>query len=326
MIHSFLDALPGLGLASHVPAWRALLAARQKQIAACDRKGRAYTGLIADLPDVVPSTIDLDRDWIRIGRPEDLAPDERACIDAGLQRLIPWRKGPFEIFGVRLDSEWASYMKWHRLRPHLAELAGRRVLDIGSSSGYYMFRMQAAAPELVVGIEPYLTFYFQFLFLQHFIGAERLFTLPLRLEDFPRLEDFFDTVVCMGILYHQRDPRAALVRIGRLLRPGGELVLETLVVEGGKDDLLKPPGRYAKMNNVYAVPTVGRIEKWLQRAGFGQIRCVDVTPTTSTEQRRTDWMPFESLTDFIDRDDPRYTVEGHPAPVRAIVMAVRDSV
>ncbi len=325
MTHPFLEALPGLGLASQAPVWRPLLAERLKRIAARDRKGRAYTELVAGLPGVVPSIIDLDRDWIRVGRREELAHDERASIDDGLRRLIPWRKGPFELFGVRLDSEWASYMKWNRLRPHLAGLSGRRVLDIGSSSGYYMFRMAAAAPELVVGIEPYLTFYFQFLFLQHFIGAERLFTLPLRLAEFPLLEGFFDTVVCMGILYHQRDPREALARIGRLLRPGGELVLETLIVESHQDDLLKPPGRYAKMNNVHAVPTVRRIERWLRQTGFGQTRCVDVTPTTPAEQRRTDWMPFESLTDFLDRNDPRLTVEGHPAPVRAMVMAVRDS-
>jgi tRNA (mo5U34)-methyltransferase len=183
--------------------------------------------------------------------------------------------------------------------------------------------MQAAAPHLVVGLEPYLTFYFQFRVLQRYIAAPQVFALPLRLEAFPAMEAYFDTVFCMGILYHQRDPQAALARIGRLLRPGGELVLENLVVEGEGDVLLKPPGRYAKMSNVYGVPSVARIARWLHRAGFARIRCVDVTATRVAEQRRTDWMPFESLADFLDPRDPQRTVEGHPAPVRAIVLAER---
>ena len=323
MIHPFLDALPTWGPAPWVPVLRARLKERRDQIADRDRKGRDYAALVAGLPAIVPSVIDLDRDWIKIGRREDLGIAARERLEAVLRRMIPWRKGPFEIFGLRIDSEWASHMKWGRLRPHVTGLSGRRVLDIGSSSGYYMFRMQADKPALVLGIEPYLTFYYQFLLLQHFVGAQKLFTLPLRLEALPIMEDFFDTVFCMGILYHQRDPQKTLSRIVRMMRPGGELVLETLIVEGQDDALLKPPGRYAKMNNVYTLPTVKRAERWLRQAGFGRIRCVDVTPTSPREQRRTDWMPFESLEDYLNRDDPRQTVEGHPAPVRAIMLAER---
>ncbi len=323
MSHPFLDALSAWGPAPWAPVLRARLEERLAQIAERDRKGRAYSALIAGLPAVMPSVIDLDRDWIRIGRREDLGPGERERLNTVLRALIPWRKGPFEVFGMRIDSEWASHMKWGRLRPHVSRLNGRCVLDIGSSSGYYMFRMLADEPALVLGVEPYLTFYYQFVLLQHFIGAQGLFTLPLRLEALPILEEFFDTVFCMGILYHQRDHRAALARIVRMMRPGGELVLETLIVDGNEDALLAPRGRYAKMNNVYALPTVKRVASWLRQAGFGRIRCVDVTPTSPVEQRRTDWMPFESLEDFLNRDDPRVTVEGHPAPVRAIVLAER---
>ncbi len=240
-----------------------------------------------------------------------------------MRRLIPWRKGPFEIFGIRIDSEWASNLKWDRLKPHVAELKGRRVHDIGSSSGYYLFRMQAAVPDLVLGIEPYLTFYFQYRLLQHFIAAPRILALPLRLETLPALEGFFETVFCMGILYHQRYPLITLARIAQLLRPGGELVLETLIIGGDRDTLLETPGRYAKMKNVYGLPSVHRIVTWLQRSGYRQIRCVDRTPTTVAEQRRMNWMPFESLAEFLDRRNLRYTVEGHPAPLWAIVLAER---
>ena len=310
-------------MASWVPALRPLLEERLRRMTERDRKGRDYAGRFAHFPEVVASTIELDRDRIRIGRPTDLSTGARSAVDTCLRALIPWRKGPFEIFGIRIDCEWASYMKWNRVAPHMTALSGRRVLDIGSSSGYYMFRMQAAAPKLVVGLEPYLTFYCQFRLLQHLIGAPGLHALPLRLEALPIMEAFFDSVFCMGILYHQRDPQAALSRIARMMRAGGELILETLIITGDKDDLLRPPGRYAKMNNVYALPTVRRMEFWLRRSGFGRIRCVDVAKTTPAEQHRTEWMPFESLTDFLQRDDPRQTVEGHPAPVRAVLLAER---
>lgn len=323
MIHPFLEDLGRWNLEPRAAVLQTCLTERLREIAAGDRKGQLYSNLMARLPAVGPTAVDLGHDWIRIGHPEDLPQEARQDFSAALRRLIPWRKGPYEIFGIRVDSEWASYLKWQRLAPRLASLAGRRVLDIGSSSGYYMFRMLPAIPHLVLGIEPYLTFYFQFQLLQHYIAASNVFTLPLRLEAFPVLDEYFDTVFCMGILYHQREPLAALSRIGQLLRPGGELVLETLILAGKGDDVLRPFGRYAKMKNVYAIPTVRRIDKWLRQAGFGRIRGVDTTPTTPAEQRRTEWMPFESLTDFLDPGNPNTTIEGHPAPLRAIMLAER---
>ena len=42
---------------------------------------------------------------------------------------------------------------------------------------------------------------------------------------------------------------------------------------------------------------------------------------TIQEQRRTEWMRFHSLADFLDPENPTLTVEGLPAPRRAIVIA-----
>ena len=60
---------------------------------------------------------------------------------------------------------------------------------------------------------------------------------------------------------------------------------------------------------------------WLAGAGFTDGRVVDITRTTLDEQRSTEWMRFESLREALDPRDPLRTVEGHPAPVRAIVIA-----
>ena len=321
MSHPLLAHLHRFGLARYEKAIGDPLDPAMNRIQGQDRKARTYQDMLADLPAVEPSSNDLDRGRIRIGQLGDLGPDDRRALREALKTMIPWRKGPFDIFGIPVDSEWDSSLKWKRVRPHLAPLKGQRILDIGSSCGYYMFRMCADAPALVLGIEPYLTFYFQFQFLQRYLRADRVFTLPLRLEALPAMPGCFDTVFCMGILYHQREPVQALEKMRPLLASGGQLVIETLVLAQKGDAVLNPPGGYAKMNNVYAIPTVTRLEKWLQKAGYRRIRCVDVTPTTLDEQRPTEWINSESLDAFLDPLRPGLTVEGHPAPVRAVLLA-----
>ena len=321
MTHPFMEHLSHFELASYETALGNQLAPVEKRFHGNDRKARSYLSMLAGLPAIDPTGIDLDRDRIRIGRSQDLGMDDQRAMREALRIMIPWRKGPFEVFGIQVDSEWVSSLKWDRVRPHLASLKGRRILDIGSSCGYYMFRMCAAEPALVLGIEPYLTFYFQFQLLQRYIRAERVFTLPLRLEALPIMSGCFDTVFCMGILYHQRDSLRILERIRQMMSRAGQLILETLVLAEDGDAEIRPPGRYAKMNNVFTIPTVTRLENWLQAAGYSDIRCVDVTPTTLAEQRATDWINSESLEDFLDPQNSGLTVEGHPAPVRAVVLA-----
>jgi tRNA (mo5U34)-methyltransferase len=112
-----------------------------------------------------------------------------------------------------------------------------------------------------------------------------------------------------------------LYELRSFLRPGGELVLETLVIEGDEGMTLMPEGRYAKMRNVWFIPSVDTMQRWLERCGYNNIRCVDINTTSLKEQRRTDWMTFESLGDFLDPEDRTKTIEGYPAPVRATFIA-----
>jgi tRNA (mo5U34)-methyltransferase len=77
------------------------------------------------------------------------------------------------------------------------------------------------------------------------------------------------------------------------------------------------------MKNVWFLPTCALLERMLHRCGFDRVEVVDVTQTTVEEQRQTEWMTFDSLDSFLDVDDPNRTVEGYPAPLRAIVLARR---
>lgn len=240
-----------------------------------------------------------------------------------LMRLHPWRKGPLCLGGVVVDSEWRSDWKWRRVAP-LVELAGQRVLDLGCGNGYFGLRMLAAGARLVVGVDSTLLFAMQWLACRHFSGELPNFVLPLRAEELPPGRPGFDTVFSMGVLYHQRDPVQHLRLIRKLLRKGGTLVLETLVLPRSReDDVLIPEGRYARMRNVWSVPGTGRLTSWVREAGYRQLRIADVSTTTTEEQRSTEWMHFESLQQALAATDPCRTIEGHPAPVRAVVVATR---
>ena len=273
---------------------------------------------LENLPSV-GACAELDRPAPRLGKPyggtESLAEQ--------LMGLHPWRKGPLQLGGVRINTEWRSDWKWKRVAPHI-EIRGHRVLDIGSGNGYFGFRMLGAGARLVVGIDPTLLFVMQYFACTHFSGDIGNYVLPLGVEELPEGPAGLDTVFSMGVLYHRKDPVRHLERIFSLLKDDGTLVLETLVLPKGREaDFLVPEGRYARMRNVWGVPGTDRLLGWVRQAGFSKPRLVDLTRTTIQEQRSTAWMTFDSLERALDPSDRSRTVEGLPAPVRAIIIASR---
>lgn len=243
--------------------------------------------------------------------------DAQARLRSGLAALHPWRKGPFRLFGVHIDTEWRSDWKWDRIAPHLDSLDGHRVLDVGCGNGYFGWRMLAAGAASVTGVDPTLVFCMQHRAVNRYLREPANQVLPVRFEELP--EAAFDTVFSLGVIYHRRDPVEHAERLYRHTRPGGQVVVESLVVEAAQS--LQPRGRYARMRNVWTVPSLTDLTGWLEAAGLVDARVVDVTPTTTGEQRSTDWMRFQSLADALDAERPELTVEGHPAPVRAVVLA-----
>jgi tRNA (mo5U34)-methyltransferase len=247
--------------------------------------------------------------------------DDAQVIRELLLSLSPWRKGPFEVAGIAIDSEWRSDLKWNRLKDRIAPLKGRVVLDVGSGNGYYSLQMHNADARAIIGIEPALLYVMQFLAVEHFLRTQAVFVLPLRLDELPQNPRCFDTTFSMGVLYHQRSPIDHLRQLRGTLRPSGQLVLETIFVPGDEARACIPPDRYARMRNVWFLPTIAGLTTWLRRSGFGDIEVVDQSVTTTDEQRATEWMTFESLREALDPDDPGRTVEGWPAPRRVVVIA-----
>jgi len=246
--------------------------------------------------------------------------DDTDDLAARLINLHPWRKGPLLVGGIDIDSEWRCDWKWARIAPHL-DLQGHRVLDVGCGNGYYGWRMLGQGAACVIGIDPTLVYTMQWQACRHFSGDQPNYVLPLGIEDLPAGVGAFDSVFSMGVLYHRRDPVAHLERLAALLRPGAQLLLETLIIEGEGKRSLVPGQRYARMRNVWEIPSLEKLSAWLIEAGLQSIRTLDISPTSTEEQRRTHWMHFESLAQSLDPQDNTLTIEGFPAPVRAALLA-----
>ena len=296
----------------------------------------AYQASVARLPQLAVDKVQLDSDILTVNT--QLSNSEHKQTIALLKQLMPWRKGPFQIGSeagnpIFIDTEWHSDWKWQRVAPHLGNLKGRRVLDVGGGSGYHGWRMAGAGADTVIIIDPSCLFYHQFMAIRHFVGAADAHThangtgryrthyIPVPLEALPEHSQLFDTVFSMGVLYHRQSPFEHLQQLKGQLVKGGELVLETLVIEGDANTVLVPHDRYAQMNNVYFLPSVAALTGWLEKAGFSDVRCVDVAVTSTAEQRKTEWMTYHSLADFLDPNDSSKTLEGYPAPMRTTLIA-----
>jgi tRNA (mo5U34)-methyltransferase len=275
---------------------------------------------VKNLPNLEPDSVDL-KSQVRIGSAPGTG-DAAEELEQMLRQFIPWRKGPFDLFGVQIESEWQSGLKWERLLPHILPLRGRRVLDVGCGNGYHCWRALGEEARLVIGVEPYLLYVMQFLSVKNYLRQAPCYVLPVKLGDYPGPFHYYDTVFSMGVIYHVRSPIDHLLQLKKCLAPGGQLVLETLIVDGELGYSLTPADRYARMGNVWFIPSPATLERWLQRAGFSDINLVDTSVTAADEQHSTSWMPFQSLVDGLDPDHPDKTCEGLPAPKRAIMTAI----
>lgn len=238
-------------------------------------------------------------------------------IEDTARLMMPWRKGPFKLFDTYIDSEWRSNIKYNLLRKHF-NLKDKRVADIGCNNGYYLFRMQEDAPKLLVGFDPSPLFKTQFDFINHFVKSDIVYEL-LGVEHLEYYEEKFDTIFCLGVLYHRSDPVGMLKSLYKGLDKVGEVILDTFYIEGDEEICLSPLSSYSKIPNIYFVPTISALKNWCLRAGFSSFEVLETSLTSSDEQRKTSWIEGESLEDFLDKEDSTKTLEGYPAPTRVYV-------
>jgi 2-polyprenyl-3-methyl-5-hydroxy-6-metoxy-1,4-benzoquinol methylase len=112
-----------------------------------------------------------------------------------------------------------------RHRAHAKLLAavgrGKRVLDVGCSSGYLAEPLSERG-NTIVGIELDADAAHE---AERF--CERVLLGDVETMELPLEPGSFDVVLCGDVIEHLRDPVAALARLRPLLKGGGELVLST---------------------------------------------------------------------------------------------------
>ncbi len=233
-------------------------------------------------------------------------------IEKIAKMLKPWRKGPFKINDLFINTEWKSYIKWNIIKPHLS-LKEKEILDVGGNNGYYAFRMLEMNPKSVEIWDPSALFNLQFKFINKFIKSNIEYKL-LGVEHIPMSDKKFDVIFCLGVLYHRPDPVTMLKELKQGLKEKGEVILDTLIIEG-ENEIALSPIRYQKMKNIYFIPTLKALYNWIEKAKFKEVEFLGKRYTKTDEQRKTDWIDGESLDSFLNKDQTK-TIEGYPPPLR----------
>jgi tRNA (mo5U34)-methyltransferase len=296
---------------------RSIRASRLQKI--LDDKGlAAHREAVSSLPIFKSKHLDFSKPQVTIGSPDEVSTEDLDLINKSLKTFVPWKKGPYNLFGTEIDTEWRSDIKWDRIRPFF-NLKDKKVADIGCHNGYFMFRMAEDNPKLVVGIEPMPLHYLNFQLMQRFAQVPSFHFELLGVEHMHLWPKFFDTIFCMGILYHHTDPIGLLRKIHSAMKPGAELIVDCQGIPGEDPVALMPKGRYAQARGIWWLPTQAALNHWLHRTMFSKIEYMYAGPLEGEEQRQSDWAQVRSLADFLDPNDPTKTIEGYPAPHRFYV-------
>jgi tRNA (mo5U34)-methyltransferase len=160
-----------------------------------------------------------------------------------IRRLGPWFHNLHLPNGVETapDHPLGDFpaFKWHEIGPALPmDLRGSRVLDIGCNAGFYAFEL-ARRGASVLAIDHDEHYLAQAEWARRRLGLERQVELRLMgVYDLADLDEVFDVVLFLGVLYHLRHPLLGLDLVAD--RVGGTLVLQTLTMPGGDPEGTTP--------------------------------------------------------------------------------------
>ncbi|HEC1888941.1 tRNA 5-methoxyuridine(34)/uridine 5-oxyacetic acid(34) synthase CmoB [Campylobacter sp. US18a] len=243
------------------------------------------------------------------------AKDEILAI---VKELKPWRKGPFKIDNLFIDTEWQSFIKFNILKPFMDEISQKCVADIGCNNGYYMFKMLEFNPVKLIGFDPSIKYRLQFELINTLAKTPIKYEL-LGVEDLPNYGLKFDVIFCLGVIYHRSDPIKMLKDLKAGLNKNGVVFLDTMYIEDEREIALVPNKTYSKIPNIYFVPSISALKNWCERAGFKEFEVLATKKTDENEQRKTEWIDSFSLENFLDPKDKNLTIEGYEAPKRVYI-------
>jgi tRNA (mo5U34)-methyltransferase len=281
---------------------------------------------LRELPDVKTGFFIRDNSVFQIGKADDLKGENLKKMNDCLTMMRPWKKGPLNLFGTDIETEWRSDWKWKRLVEHIDSLDQHVVCDLGCANGYFMFRMlHDFDPALIVGIDPNHKAWLEFQCFQKFVQSDKLVLEVMDGDCMDKLVGMFDTVFCLGVLYHTTDPISMLRKIYTSMKAGGQLVVDCQGIPGDDPVALFPKTRYTNAKGFWFLPTITTLKNWLTRTNFGKIE-VFYSELLSTEEQHAnpDWANMTSLHEGLDPNDSTKTKEGYPAPHRFYLKCYRN--
>ena len=276
--------------------------------------------VIKNLPIAHTDFLDVSNSQITIGDPKEINSETKRLLEISMMQFNPWRKGPYNLFGLEIDSEWRSDKKWARIKDYLPNSTGMRIGDIGCSNGYYSYKLLNLNPELIVGMDKTALFIWQFIALKNYAKKiQNLILLPCSAEEFSKNKLDFELLLSMVVLYHASNPNDHINTLKDLLKKNGFLLIETLTSLDKKDILIQKGKKYAGMKNVKKIFAKNNLINILYTSGFKNVECVNERMTDIEEQRTTKWMKGKSLKDFICKNGN--TIEGYPPLCRSVFIA-----
>ncbi|BBM88408.1 tRNA (mo5U34)-methyltransferase [Spirochaetota bacterium] len=255
-----------------------------------------------------------------------------AYLTGLLKALIPWRKGPYNILGHLIESEWRSSLKWERIKPVILPYCNNKcIIDVGANNGYFMYRLAESGAKWVLGLEPTARYVAQYDLLRtclitssnHDLLANHYLS-PLGYEALDYFEARIDIILLLGILYHHPNPLAILRQVHRSLKKGGSVIIDCQGISDEQNIALFPSRTYTKKRGFWFLPTRNTLIAWLSRTGFQNIDIFYENTLTAEEQRRSVWAPFPSLSEGLSpQNSPAVlqTSEKYPPPIRYYLTA-----
>ena len=234
------------------------------------------------------------------------------------KELKPWRKGPFKIDDLFIDTEWQSFIKFNILKPFMNEISQKCVADIGCNNGYYMFKMLEFNPAKLIGFDPSIKYRLQFELINALAKTPIKYEL-LGVEDLPSYGLNYAVFICPVVYSLRSDPIKMLKDLKAGLNKNGVVFLDTMYIEDEREIALVPNKTYSKIPNIYFVPSISALKNWCERAGFKEFEVLATKKTDENEQRKTEWIDSFSLENFLDPKDKNLTIEGYEAPKRVYI-------
>lgn len=151
--------------------------------------------------------------------------------------------------GMDLEPIWENIRRVRGLRPY----QGKKVLDIASFDGMWVFEAEQLGAGEIVATDCLYNTFGNFMLLREILGSRAVpfynvspYNLSERLDIYfeenygpeGQHSNRFDIVQHLGLLYHLRDPMLSLSQARSVVRTGGHLLIEGEVILGRDDSCL----------------------------------------------------------------------------------------